>query len=181
MAASAGKGDIMPLSLNATSTSPTRNASATSAPASLPTSVVAANEARRRQALSQYQEASATGSAQIGRIEADRTIQSKNLAAELENARFRGMSGLAAIGQARSPRFADRMRRDLIRSELQQRGNLERQASMQTASVQEMIAVARRARDRQLLDLEDSELLQRTDLARVFAPPKFPVPTARIP
>lgn len=163
----------MALSLNMTSTTPTRNASSTAAPASLPASVIAANEARRRAALSEYQEASARGTAEQGRVEAERTIQSRNLASTMENARFQDMSGLAAMGQARSPRFADRLRRQLTRQELQRRGELERETAMQMSSIQEMIAAARRARDRQLLAIEGDEALQRTALDRVFNPPTY--------
>jgi hypothetical protein len=163
----------MPLSLTGTSTTPTRDASAFAAPASLPTSVVAANEARRRSALSDYQEATVRGSAEMGRVEADRITASKDLAAAIENSRFTGMSGLASIGQARSPRFADRLRRDLTRQELRQRGEMERQAAMQMGSIEEMIANARRARDRQLLQLESDEVLQRTALQNIFTPPVF--------
>jgi len=163
----------MPLSMNASSTSPTRDASVSSAPASLPVSVVAANEARRRQALSQYQEATAQASAGQGRTAAERIAASRDLAANYESQRFQGMSSLAAIGQARSPRFADRLRRDLTRSELMQRGQLERQAAMQMSSFEEMMAAARRARDRQLLDLETDEVLQRTALDQIFMPPVY--------
>lgn len=163
----------MPLTFNTTSTSPTRNASDFAAPASLPVNVIAANEARRRRALSDYEEASIQGTGQMGRLDADRIVASKNLAAQAENARFQGMSSLAAIGQARSPRFADRLRRDLTRTELSQRGQMEREAAMRMASIEETIAAARRARDRQLLDLEDAELLQRTALDRIFTPPTF--------
>lgn len=163
----------MALSMNMTSTTPTRDASATAAPASLPASVIAANEARRRAALSEYQEASARGTAEQGRVEAGRTIQSRNLASAMENARFQGMSGLAAMGQARSPRFADRLRRELTRQELQRRGELERETSMQMSSIQEMIDAARRARDRQLLAIEGDEVLQRTALNRIFNPPTY--------
>lgn len=163
----------MALSLNMTSTAPTRDASSTAAPASLPVSVIAANEARRRAALSEYQEASARGSADIGRVGAQRSIDSRNLASALENARFRGMSSLASAGQARSPRFADRLRRDLTRRELESRGQMERDSAMQMSSIEEMIAAARRARDRQLLGIESDEVLQRTQLERVFTPPTF--------
>lgn len=163
----------MPLSLNMTSTTPTRDASPTAAPASLPVNVIAANEARRRAALSDYQEATARGSAEIGRTEAQRSVDSRDLAAALENARFQGMSSLAAAGQARSPRFADRLRRQLTRAELTERGRLERQSAMQISSIEDVMASARRARDRQLLDLESDEVLQRTALNRIFAPPTF--------
>jgi hypothetical protein len=163
----------MPLSFAGTSTTPTRDASALAAPASLPTAVVAANEARRRAALSDYQEATARGSAEMGRVEADRITASRDLATAVENARFKGMSGLASIGQSRSPRFADRLRRDLTRQELTQRGQLERQSAMQMGSIEEMIASARRARDRQLLELEADEVLQRTALEQVFLPPVY--------
>jgi len=161
----------MALSMNMNSTTPTRDASTLAAPASLPVSVVAANESRRRQALSEYQEATARGTAEQSRLEANRTIQSRDLAAAMENARFRGMSELAAAGQARSPRFADRFRRQLTREELSRRGQLERETAMQMGSVEEMIAAARRARDRQLLALEGDEALQRTALERIFTPP----------
>ena len=163
----------MALTLNTTSTAPTRDASAMAAPASLPVNVIAANEARRRAALSDYQEAAARGTADIGRVEAQRTIDSRNLAASLENARFQGMSALAGVGQARSPRFADRLRRELTRRELASRGEMERQAALQVGSIEEMMAAARRARDRQLLELEGDEVLQRTALDRIFAPPTF--------
>jgi hypothetical protein len=163
----------MPLTFNATSTSPTRDASIFGAPASLPVNVIAANEARRRRALSDYQEASISGTAQMGRIDAERIAASRELAAQAENARFQGMSSLAAIGQARSPRFADRLRRELTRLELSQRGQMTRESAMQMASVEQMIAAARRERDRQLLDLEGDEALQRTDLNLIFTPPTF--------
>jgi hypothetical protein len=163
----------MALTLGTTSTAPTRDASAMAAPASLPVNVIAANEARRRAALSSYQEATAGGAAAQGRIEADRITASRDLAAALENARFQGMSSLASIGQARSPRFADRFRRQLTRQELRQRGELERQTAMQLSSVEEMMASARRARDRELLGLEADEVLQRTALDRIFTPPTF--------
>jgi hypothetical protein len=159
--------------MSTTSTAPTRDASAISAPASLPVEVVAANEARRRAALSSYQEATARGVTEQGRIEADRVTSSRDLAATLENARFQGMSSLAGIGQARSPRFADRFRRQLTRQELRQRGELERQTAMQLSSVEEMMAAARQARDRQLLQIEGDEALQRTALDRIFTPPTF--------
>jgi hypothetical protein len=163
----------MALSMNVSSTAPTRDASATAAPASLPVSVIAANEARRRQALSEYQEATARGTAELGRAEGERTIQSRNLAAAMENARFQGMSQLASAGQARSPRFADRMRRQLTRQELERRGQLERETAMRMSSIEEVMANARRARDRQLLSLESDEALQRTALERIFTPPTF--------
>ena len=163
----------MALTFNTTSTAPTRDASAMAAPASLPVNVIAANEARRRAALSDYQEAAARGTADIGRVEAQRTIDSRNLASSLENARFQGMSALAGVGQARSPRFADRLRRELTRRELMERGQMERQAALQMGSIEEMVASARRARDRQLLELEGDEVLQRTALDRIFTPPTF--------
>lgn len=163
----------MALTLNTTSTAPTRDASAIAAPASLPVNVIAANEARRRAALSDYQEAAARGTADIGRVEAQRTIDSRNLAAALENARFQGMSALAGVSQARSPRFADRLRRELTRRELTERGQMERQAALQIGSIEEMIAAARRARDRQLLGIESDEVLQRTALEQIFTPPTF--------
>ena len=163
----------MALTLNTTSTAPTRDASALAAPASLPVNVIAANEARRRRALSDYEEATIGGMAQIGRLDADRIAQSRDLAAQAENARFQGMSALAGIGQARSPRFADRLRRELTRTELAQRGRMERETAMRIASVEETIAAARRARDRQLLELEGDEVLQRTALERIFTPPTF--------
>lgn len=109
----------------------------------------------------------------MGRAQAERTIQSKNLAAALENARFQGMSGLASMGQARSPRFADRLRRQLTREELARRGQLERDTTMRLSSIEDVIANARRARDRQLLALESDEALQRTALERVFTPPTY--------
>ena len=163
----------MALTLNTTSTAPTRDASDFAAPASLPVSVIAANEARRRAALSDYQEATARGTAEMGRIEANRALDSRGLAAALENSRFQGMSALAGMGQARSPRFADRLRRQLTRAELEARGRMERDAAMQMGSVEQMMAEARRARDRQLLGLETDEVLQRTALDRIFNPPTY--------
>jgi hypothetical protein len=163
----------MPLTFNTTSTSPTRNASDFAAPASLPVNVIAANEARRRRALSDYEEAAIGGTAQMGRIDSERIAASRELAAQAENARFQGMSSLAAVGQARSPRFADRLRRELTRTELGQRGQMEREAAMRMASIEETIAAARRARDRQMLELEADEVLQRTALDRIFNPPVF--------
>lgn len=140
---------------------------------SLPVEVTAANEARRRAALSDYQEALARGGNEMGRIEAQRAIDSSQLAAQLENTRFQGFSNLASIGQARSPRFADRLRRDLTRAELQSRGQMERDVAMRMQSVQDMIDEARRARSRQLLQLESDEALQRSQINRIFAPPSF--------
>lgn len=81
------------------------------------------------------------------------------------------MRQLGSIGQARSPRFADRLRREALRMQATQEGRLERQAALEMASVEEIMAAARRARDRQLLELESEEALARTALERVFLPP----------
>jgi len=163
----------MPLSLAGTSTSPTRDASVLAAPASLPASVVAANEARRRQASAGFEEAAIRGTSEQGRIQADKIMASTRLASDYQNQRMGGLRQLGSIGQARSPRFADRLRRDLLERELQQRGELARQTTMQMGSVEELINAARRQRDRQLLDIEGEEVLQRTLLERVFTPPVY--------
>jgi hypothetical protein len=65
------------------------------------------------------------------------------------------------------------MRRQLTRQELERRGQLERETAMRMSSIEEVMANARRARDRQLLALEADEALQRTALERVFTPPTF--------
>jgi type II secretory pathway pseudopilin PulG len=54
-----------------------------------------------------------------------------------------------------------------------QEARMEREAALQMASVEEMMSAARRARDRQLLELESEEALARTQLERVFLPPTF--------
>lgn len=160
----------MPLTM--TSTAPTRDATtAGAAPAALPASVQAALEMRRRQASSDFEEALAMGGRQQSRIDAERIAASRDIASQFTNQRRTAMRQLGSIGQARSPRFADRLRREALRMQTTEEGRLARQAALEMASVEEMMAAARRARDRQLLELESEEALSRTALERVFLPP----------
>ena len=162
----------MPLTM--TSTAPTRDATtAGDAPAALPPSVIAALEARRRQASSDFEEALALGGRQQSRIDTERLAASRDLASEFTNQRMTAMRQLGSIGQARSPRFADRLRREALRMQTTQEGRMTREAALQMASVEEMMAAARRARDRQLLELESEEALARAQLERVFLPPSI--------
>jgi len=162
----------MPLTM--TSTAPTRDATtAGAAPAALPASLTAALEMRRRQASSDFEEALAMGGRQQSRIDAERVAASRDAASQFANQRMTAMRQLGSIGQARSPRFADRLRREALRMQSTQEARMEREAALQMASVEEMMAAARRARDRQLLELESEEALARTQLERVFLPPTF--------
>jgi predicted transcriptional regulator len=74
---------------------------------------------------------------------------------------------------SRNPRFADRLRRELVRRQTREQASMERQAAMQLANIEEIVAAARRARDRQLLDVESQEVLARTQLANVFNAPVY--------
>lgn len=77
------------------------------------------------------------------------------------------------MGMARNPRFADRLRRELVRRQSREQAEMERKAAQQAANISEIVAAARRARDRQLLDVESDEVLARTQLANVFNAPVY--------
>lgn len=161
------------MALTMNSTSPLRTASTGGQAAPLPAELIAVNEARRRQANAAYEEAAATGSAQTGRILADKLAASRNLASDFTNERLTGMRQLGSMGMARNPRFADRLRRELVRRQTREQASMERQAAMQLANIEEIVAAARRARDRQLLDVESQEVLARTQLSNVFNAPVY--------
>lgn len=160
------------MALTMNSTSPIRTVSGGQA-APLSAELIAANEARRRQANVGYQEAAASGSAQTGRVFADKILASRNLASDYTNERLRGMRELGSMGMARNPRFADRLRRELVRRQSREQAEMERKAAQQAANISEIVAAARRARDRQLLDVESDEVLARTQLANVFNAPVY--------